>query len=747
MSPKESLRHRLERIAADYSRVTELQSSSLPHNQDLPEDERSSSWAWETDSDGSLTWVSPEITHLTGFRPETVTGTPAFHSVLIQAEEAVLQKVLRENKPFQNLRLDALTSDGREMKLSFSAQPQSDDPEVSSGFNGVARVIRSEFLPGSSHNAGNSVGNTAGKQSPPAGTPLVTTASGYCLDETGFNPVSNPLNEPTMKTEVIGSVLRMPVRSGNTHHGVLELDRGAEGTPWSDEEIHLIDNLTRQLASALQDARAYELTLQALEEMKQADQLKSQLLANMSHELRTPLNSIIGFSSVILKGIDGPINETQEQDVQQIHNAGQHLLGLINNVLDLSKIEADKMQLTLSTVNLKTIIQEVVEIANALTKQKPIELVVDIPDDIPLIEADSTRVRQILLNLLSNAVKFTDEGQIAVFVRAMPPGSSEEILIAVADTGIGIALEDQGKLFEPFSQIQGMSSRPGSGTGLGLSICRHLVGLHHGRIWLESKPGEGSTFSFTLPIRQSSQPLATSSGSIPLLVQSNETLSQIRELLPQHSLEPAKLDTLSAASSQKILLAETALEEPALWNCLHALSHSRSLGLPVQFFSLDEHQGVTLPVVRLVPAGLSNQAIRKLESLARQSSHEHPEWVLVGADDANTQDQVNLLRKIDQAEIILYTDARTALNEIRFHSPAVFIFNLFMPQAEGFRIFETIRAEQLLKDSECVLQIPDAPAGHEGRQFLRYIQHLKANNSLPLQDIRKQILLSIEKYS
>ncbi len=122
--------------------------------------------------------------------------------------------------------LDALTSDGREIKLSFSAQPKSEDPEIRSGFNGVARVIRSEFLPASSFNAGNAVDTTAREQNLPAGTPLVTAAAGYCLDESGFNPVSNPLTEPTMKPEVIGSVLRIPVRSGNTHHGMLELDRG-----------------------------------------------------------------------------------------------------------------------------------------------------------------------------------------------------------------------------------------------------------------------------------------------------------------------------------------------------------------------------------------------------------------------------------------------------------------------------------------------------------------------------------------
>jgi len=182
------------------------------------------------------------------------------------------------------------------------------------------------------------------------------------------------------------------------------------------------------------------------------DRLKSQFLANMSHELRTPLNSIIGFSRVILKGIDGPINDTQRQDLSAIYNSGQHLLALINDVLDLSKIEAGKMEMAFSEVNVGDVIVSAMSTAVGLTKDKPIQLRHVIPPNLPPVQADSTRIRQVLINLISNAAKFTDEGSITVEATlSNGPDGSPEIMVAVTDTGPGIAEKDQIKLFQAFS--------------------------------------------------------------------------------------------------------------------------------------------------------------------------------------------------------------------------------------------------------------------------------------------------------
>ncbi len=232
--------------------------------------------------------------------------------------------------------------------------------------------------------------------------------------------------------------------------------------------------------------------------------MKSQFLANMSHELRTPLNSIIGFSRVILKGIDGEINDIQRQDLTSIYNSGQHLLGLINDVLDISKIEAGKMELQFDDVNIIELINSVMSTAVGLVKDKPIKLRHILPESLPIVSADNTRIRQVLLNFLSNAAKFTEEGSITVkAIETLSPDGEPEILVSVTDTGEGIAREDRDKLFQPFSQVDDSPTRKSGGTGLGLSICRSFMEMHQGRIGLLwSEVGQGSTFFFALPIHK-----------------------------------------------------------------------------------------------------------------------------------------------------------------------------------------------------------------------------------------------------
>ena len=296
-------------------------------------------------------------------------------------------------------------------------------------------------------------------------------------------------------------ILRVPVRTQDGLYATLEFEAEPGQDGWAEHDRLLVEAVAQQLGTAIQDARTHALTQTALEEMREADRLKTQFLANMSHELRTPLNSIIGFSRVILKGIDGPITDLQEQDLRAIYNAGLHLLGLINDILDLTKIEARKMELTFGEVDLREVISSVMATAVGLVKDKPIELDVQVPEDLPRLQADALRVRQILLNLISNAAKFTERGRIGVSARVIHSATSPEIEVSVSDTGQGIERKATGKLFEPFTQVDASTARKTSGTGLGLSICRRLVELHGGRIWMDSTPGQGSTFFFTLPLQ------------------------------------------------------------------------------------------------------------------------------------------------------------------------------------------------------------------------------------------------------
>nr|WP_290665380.1 ATP-binding protein [Ardenticatena sp.] len=287
----------------------------------------------------------------------------------------------------------------------------------------------------------------------------------------------------------------VPLRVGGRIIGALDV-QSTEPDVFSPQDIAVLQTLADQLAVAIENARAYERQRETAERLRELDQLKSQFLANMSHELRTPLNSIIGFSRVILKGIDGPINELQRKDLETIYNSGQHLLSLINDILDISKIEAGKMRLDFDKVDLYQVFDSVLSTAQGLIKDKPVELIREIPEGLPTIIADATRVRQILLNLLSNAAKFTEKGEI----RVTATQAGDEVIISVSDTGPGIPEDQLDKLFEAFYQVDGSMTRKVGGTGLGLAITRHFVEMHGGKIWVRSTVGKGSTFTFSLPI-------------------------------------------------------------------------------------------------------------------------------------------------------------------------------------------------------------------------------------------------------
>ena len=233
-------------------------------------------------------------------------------------------------------------------------------------------------------------------------------------------------------------------------------------------------------------------------EIEAASRHKSEFLANMSHELRTPLNAIIGFSEVLLERMFGELNPKQEEYLKDVLSSGRHLLSLINDILDLSKVEAGKMELEPSAFNLPASLDGCLTLVRERATRHGIGLALTVDERVSDVVADERKVRQVVLNLLSNAVKFTPEGgRVAV---ELTQGEGE-VEIAVSDTGVGIAPEDQAAVFEEFRQVGSDQSRKSEGTGLGLALARKFVELHGGRIWLTSEVGKGSTFAFTLPVR------------------------------------------------------------------------------------------------------------------------------------------------------------------------------------------------------------------------------------------------------
>ncbi len=218
-------------------------------------------------------------------------------------------------------------------------------------------------------------------------------------------------------------------------------------------------------------------------------------MATISHELRTPLNAVISFSYIVQQGLKGPVNEEQHDYLGRIHDSGEHLLQLINDILDLSKIEAGRFEIHPGVIPLPRLIDQALATSQGLVKGKPVELEAVLPPQMPEAFVDGHRTMQILLNLLSNAIKFTDEGKVQVIGTVGPT----ELTLCVKDSGIGIPKELFNIIFEEFRQVDGSTTRAHGGTGLGLAITRRLVELQHGRIWFESEVGKGTTFFWTMP--------------------------------------------------------------------------------------------------------------------------------------------------------------------------------------------------------------------------------------------------------
>jgi signal transduction histidine kinase/CheY-like chemotaxis protein len=275
----------------------------------------------------------------------------------------------------------------------------------------------------------------------------------------------------------------------------------------SSSSRRLEEEIERKTALLNERTRLLGLLERANRDLRELDRLKSTFLANMSHELRTPMNAIIGYTELLIDRVDGPVNEEQEKSLKRVATNARHLLQLINDVLDISKIEAGKVELDIKELDLKWLIDSVIPTFEPLIKQKGLTLTVNIDAGLPLIYGDEERIKQILINLLSNAAKFTHQGGITIGAklseRGVKPGEPSIFAeVCVEDTGIGIKEEDLGKIFDKFVQVDLTTVREYEGTGLGLSITRGLVSLHKGMIWATSKYGEGSRFCFTLPLKK-----------------------------------------------------------------------------------------------------------------------------------------------------------------------------------------------------------------------------------------------------
>lgn len=304
---------------------------------------------------------------------------------------------------------------------------------------------------------------------------------------------------PDTKSE-LAVPLRYPSTSlqGGKVMGVLDV-QSEQLNRFTAEDVSVMQAIADQTSIAIDNARLLSDQKKTIAKLHELDSLKSHFMTSMSHELRTPLNAILGFSELLLEGMSGELTKQAQEEVQLIHNNGEILFGIINDVLDMSKLEGGMMEIVRAAVDIPEIMQELVAISQSLTQGKPIEVILELPTALPQIYADRTRLKQVLLNLIGNAIKFTPEGAVKLGAERCPTDSSL-VQFTVTDNGVGIPQEKQQLIFQTFKQVDMSNTREYGGIGLGLAISKQLVEMHGGEIGVISKIGQGATFYFTMPV-------------------------------------------------------------------------------------------------------------------------------------------------------------------------------------------------------------------------------------------------------
>lgn len=447
--------------------------------------------------DMTVTYMNDACALFTGYSREEVEGKLTC-SQLLQCDicdtNCPVRKCIKEEGPFRGVRTTAITRAGEELPIMASASVLKDAHGRVIGamevFKDITDVIRAERL--------QYIRQTAKREE---------EHRKYL--ETRAENILQTLSEASqgnleVRAETSGQRGVMDKIVEHTNHMLDNLEKLYKKISSFNRELE--EEVARRTAMLRERTFLLE---QANRELRELDRFKSAFLANMSHELRTPMNSIIGYTDLLIDGVDGEINEEQKKSLGKVSNNAKHLLQLINDILDMSKIESGKIELIPQETDIRQLIESVVYTFEPDLEAKQLSLTFDFASDLPHVYIDADKARQILINLLSNAVKFTEQGGIVIHVRPSPVGgqSDDEPLfmeICVEDTGIGIKPDDMKKLFDKFTQIDVSTIRQYEGTGLGLSIARGLVVLHKGVIWAESEFGKGSRFYFTLPISKKS---------------------------------------------------------------------------------------------------------------------------------------------------------------------------------------------------------------------------------------------------
>jgi GAF domain-containing protein/DNA-binding response OmpR family regulator len=561
---------------------------------------------------------------------------------------------------------------------------------------------------------------------------LGETAIGRAVEQRMPIQIPDVQNDPSSVLDVIvragfRALLTIPLLGPDRIVGALVVRRREPGE-FSKNTVDLLQTFGAQSVLAIQNARLFHEIEEKGRQLAEASQHKSQFLANMSHELRTPLNAIIGVTEMLREDARDLKREDEFEPLDRVLGAGRHLLALINDILDLSKIEAGRMELQLEPFALAPLIDNVVKTVEPLAAKNANQVAVRCDAEIGTLHADQMRLRQALLNLLSNANKFTDHGTITIDARQGQEDGRDWVLIAVTDTGIGMTAEQMGKLFQEFSQADASTTRKYGGTGLGLAISKRFCQMMGGDIIVESEPGKGSTFTIRLPrMAQSEQRLVTEAPrqaraqpAHPIAEGSEEPLilvvdddATVRELVERH-LERAGFAVVTARGGQEGLRLVRELRPAAVtldimmpdldgWTVLAAIKGDPALAsIPVVLMSIvdQKNRGYALGAADYLVKPVDRSKL--LETLTGICGSTAGRALLVDDDDVvrrSVRQALELIgRQVSEAE-----NGQVAVEALATARPDVIILDLMMPKMDGFEFLDELRRRQDWQDIPVVI--------------------------------------------
>ena len=524
----------------------------------------------------------------------------------------------------------------------------------------------------------------------------------------------------TLVGKQASSYLGVPIFGGGKSIGVISVQSLTDEGKFKDDDVRLLNTIAANVGAAIRNAQLLLETKHAREMAEEATQAKSAFLANMSHELRTPLNAIIGFTRIVRRKGKDLLPQKQLDNLDKVLTSSDHLLGLINTVLDIAKIEAGRMDVQASSFEIKPIIDLVGMTAQPLIRSD-VKLVSVVDENVPPLNTDQEKIKQILLNLLSNAAKFTHQGRITIQAKA----ENENLIVDVSDTGIGISPEALEQVFEEFQQADTSTTREYGGTGLGLSISRSMARLLGGDLHASSQEGAGSTFTLVVPLNYRNQ--APTGASAPEKVEANRdahphdqtilviddhphAISLLREIL-----EEAGYQVLAASDGvQGLQVAQEHLPLAITldimmpnkdgWQVLHALKNDpKTHDIPVVLVTVVDQKalGCQLGATDYLVKPLNADDL--LASLSRIVSREKKSRLLVVDDDPNVHEMVTQLLEDSSYQIQAVSDGAQAIAAAQAAPPDIILLDLLMPKMDGFGVIEELRQHPDTRDIPIVI--------------------------------------------